>query len=106
MSQSECVELLTQQQPSIVQWCSEFLQPQPQSGRGQVEFKRSAADRDGRSFVAVSDVADIEECIWSPRYFVCFVCKLNNVSCAFFRTFRFGLKGKVDVTVEIKVYQI
>ncbi|KAL5457050.1 hypothetical protein EMCRGX_G034285 [Ephydatia muelleri] len=76
VSETTFAEKLLECVPSIVDWCDRFLHDSPLARRGEIPF-----NGDEKLCVCVSEVVDIEESIWSPRY---------------------GLKGKVDVTVTLK----
>ncbi len=66
ISDSETMSKLSEFAPSIEGWCRRFLHGSPQPGLGTVEFSRPGSH--GASCVAVTEVLDIEENIWSPRY--------------------------------------
>lgn len=76
VSETAFAEKLSECVPSIVDWCDRFLHNSPCVGKGDIPF-----NGDEKSCVCVPEVMDIEENIWSPRY---------------------GVKGKVDVTVTLK----
>ena len=80
------MEILYEYVPAIMEWCEVYMKEEPTAGSGEIEFKRyliKAADicidppptppphRPGdscsTSCIAVTDVLDIEENIWSPR---------------------------------------
>ena len=88
MSEIAAMEILYEYVPAIMEWCEMYMKEEPTSGSGEIEFKRytitgylvKAADictdtppnpRPGdscsTSCIAVTDVLDIEESIWSPR---------------------------------------
>ncbi|CAH3161793.1 unnamed protein product [Porites lobata] len=69
--------------PLLCDWAKRFVAPFPHPDFGTMDFKTSDNPHDSEQpSVCVSALKDIEENIWSPR---------------------FGLKGKVDATVEVKI---
>ncbi len=90
MSEAEAMEKLCDHIPAIKQWCDKFLHSEPLQGLGNIDFKRYVrmyvlanvtvfifitpmmiarpGDSAGDSCVCVTEVMDIEENIWSPRY--------------------------------------
>ncbi|XP_071490385.1 DNA replication ATP-dependent helicase/nuclease DNA2-like [Diadema antillarum] len=66
---------------SIKRWNDMFL---GLTQRGKVDIKWPGSVKSEKCGVNVSDVRDIEETVWSPR---------------------FGLKGKVDLTVDVKIHK-
>ncbi len=65
LSDVEAISKLSEFIPSIEGWCRRFLHDSPQAGLGSVEFSRPGSR--GESCVAVTEVLDIEENVWSPR---------------------------------------
>uniref|UniRef100_A0A3Q1FPZ8 DNA replication ATP-dependent helicase/nuclease n=1 Tax=Acanthochromis polyacanthus TaxID=80966 RepID=A0A3Q1FPZ8_9TELE len=68
VSQEEMKQELHDYLPSLQHWANEYL--------------NSSAPKDSATVVTVTELADIEENVWSPR---------------------FGLKGKIDVTARVRI---
>ncbi|XP_030830072.1 DNA replication ATP-dependent helicase/nuclease DNA2 [Strongylocentrotus purpuratus] len=66
---------------TIKRWSDTYLGSNP---RGSVDIKWPGSFKPENCGVSVSKVTDIEESIWSPRW---------------------GVKGKVDLTVEVKIHR-
>ncbi|XP_022112069.1 DNA replication ATP-dependent helicase/nuclease DNA2-like isoform X2 [Acanthaster planci] len=65
------------------QWADRYLQPNPKQS-ATVDVKMPGQNHSEKYNVCISGVKDIEETVWSPRW---------------------GTKGKVDLTVEVKIHQ-
>jgi CRISPR/Cas system-associated exonuclease Cas4 (RecB family) len=88
VSEVEALKRISEYSSSVVDWVSKYLHPHPQPGKGDIDFKRPVSNllSEGESScLCVSNVVDIEENIWAPRY---------------------GLKGKIDATVEVKIHRV
>ncbi|RDD47872.1 DNA replication ATP-dependent helicase/nuclease DNA2 [Trichoplax sp. H2] len=72
-------EIMQEQISSIEQWASRYVRDVPHHELGRTDFQ---SEQD--TSVCISQLYDIEENIWSPRY---------------------GLKGKIDATVEVKIHK-
>ncbi|XP_041474076.1 DNA replication ATP-dependent helicase/nuclease DNA2-like [Lytechinus variegatus] len=66
---------------TIKRWSDSYLGSKP---RGNVDIKWPGSFKSENCNMSVSKVTDIEETIWSPRW---------------------GVKGKVDLTVEVKIHR-
>ncbi|XP_078361987.1 DNA replication ATP-dependent helicase/nuclease DNA2-like isoform X2 [Oculina patagonica] len=77
------MEKLKENIPLLCDWAKKFVAPFPHPDFGAMDFKTPEYPQHAEQpSVCVSALKDIEENIWSPR---------------------FGLKGKVDATVEVKI---
>lgn len=82
-TESWALEKLKEHIPHLCDWAKKFVVPFPQPDLGAMDFKTPAYPHETEQpSICVSALKDIEENIWSPRY---------------------GLKGKVDATVEVKI---
>ncbi|XP_067858773.1 DNA replication ATP-dependent helicase/nuclease DNA2 [Heptranchias perlo] len=88
LSQVEVMQAAEEYLPSLVTWAQDFMANFPQTGRQQLQLKlpseRDLSRPDSLCGITVTDIEDIEENIWSPR---------------------FGLKGKIDVTACVKIHR-
>uniref|UniRef100_A0A1A7X498 DNA replication ATP-dependent helicase/nuclease n=2 Tax=Iconisemion striatum TaxID=60296 RepID=A0A1A7X498_9TELE len=79
VSQEEMKQELHEYLPSLELWANEYLcSTNPKA----ISLKTSSRCQDSASVFRVSELADIEENVWSPR---------------------FGLKGKMDVTAKVQI---
>ncbi|XP_071792468.1 DNA replication ATP-dependent helicase/nuclease DNA2-like [Asterias amurensis] len=67
---------------TMKRWAARFLQPHPKQS-ATVDIKMPGQNQTEKFSVCVSRIQDIEETVWSPRW---------------------GTKGKVDLTVEVKIH--
>ena len=80
------VEKMMEYVPLLQQWSTAFLRDQPvQDVRFELPNRPSALPPGTTNQVCISKVVDIEENIWCPQY---------------------GLKGKVDASVEVKIHTV
>lgn len=109
MSEEVAMKQLLEYAPAMEEWCRKFMHSEPQEGLGDIEFKRYSvsyvkvfpvqvllvvvciiklhkliAFRNGDSVtgscVSVTDVLDIEENVWSPRYVhSMYVCNHSDI---------------------------
>uniref|UniRef100_A0A3B4BP15 DNA replication ATP-dependent helicase/nuclease n=1 Tax=Pygocentrus nattereri TaxID=42514 RepID=A0A3B4BP15_PYGNA len=74
--------------PALSGWANDYLHTSALAGQKQLTLKLpsdgSLSRQDSACSVTVTDFVDIEENIWSPR---------------------FGLKGKIDVTAEVRIHR-
>ncbi|XP_040588189.1 DNA replication ATP-dependent helicase/nuclease DNA2 [Mesocricetus auratus] len=72
--------------PSFSKWAEDFMRKGPPSGFPQMQLSlpSDGSNRNSSCNIEVVKSLDIEESIWSPR---------------------FGLKGKIDVTVGVKIHR-
>ncbi|XP_058484669.1 DNA replication ATP-dependent helicase/nuclease DNA2 [Solea solea] len=85
VSQDEMKQELYDYLPSLEHWSKEYLNgPTPKSISLKIPSSGRVPSRDQNSatVVTVTELADIEENVWSPR---------------------FGLKGKIDVTARVRI---
>ncbi|RVE74639.1 hypothetical protein OJAV_G00024120 [Oryzias javanicus] len=85
VSQEEMKQELLDYLPSLENWASEYLsssKPKPISLKILNSRQAPGVCQDSNAVVTVTELADIEENIWSPR---------------------FGLKGKIDVTARVQI---
>ncbi|KAF0043314.1 hypothetical protein F2P81_004651 [Scophthalmus maximus] len=85
VSQEEMKQEVHEYLPSLVHWAKEYLgSPTPKAISLKIPSSSRAPsrDRDSATVVTVTELADIEENVWSPR---------------------FGLKGKIDVTARVRI---
>ncbi|XP_028258296.1 DNA replication ATP-dependent helicase/nuclease DNA2 isoform X2 [Parambassis ranga] len=81
VSQEEMKQELLDYLPSLDNWAKEYLtSPTPKA----ISLKKPGNSRgqDSTTFATVANLGDIEENVWSPR---------------------FGLKGKIDVTAQVRI---
>uniref|UniRef100_A0A4W3HX96 DNA replication ATP-dependent helicase/nuclease DNA2 n=1 Tax=Callorhinchus milii TaxID=7868 RepID=A0A4W3HX96_CALMI len=69
LSQAEVLQEISEYVPSIIKWAEDFMHNSPWPSKHSI---------------TVTDIEDIEENIWSPR---------------------FGIKGKIDVTASVKIHR-
>ncbi|KAJ8264584.1 hypothetical protein GJAV_G00150980 [Gymnothorax javanicus] len=73
--------------PSLSEWAKSYLDDSPQARTKQLAIKLPSEKRvsnpDGACSVTITEVMDIEESIWSPR---------------------FGMKGKIDLTTRVRIH--
>ncbi|XP_076582041.1 DNA replication ATP-dependent helicase/nuclease DNA2 [Chaetodon auriga] len=85
VSQEEMKQELHDYLPSLEHWAKEYLSsPTPRAISLKIPNNSRASSRcqDSPAVVTVTELADIEENVWSPR---------------------FGLKGKIDVTARVQI---
>ncbi|XP_044065123.1 DNA replication ATP-dependent helicase/nuclease DNA2 [Siniperca chuatsi] len=85
VSQEEMKQELHDYLPSLEHWAKEYLSsPKPKAISLKIPSNSRAPSRcqDSATVVTVTQLADIEENVWSPR---------------------FGLKGKIDVTARVRI---
>ncbi|XP_041642860.1 DNA replication ATP-dependent helicase/nuclease DNA2 [Cheilinus undulatus] len=86
VSQEEMKQELHDYLPSLEHWAKEYLSsPTPKTVSLKIPSSYSRASNvgtDSASVATVTELADIEENVWSPR---------------------FGLKGKIDVTARVRI---
>ncbi|KAM7014960.1 DNA replication ATP-dependent helicase/nuclease DNA2 [Tautogolabrus adspersus] len=85
VSQEEMKQELHDYLPSLEHWAKDYLNsPTPKAISLKISSSSRAPSRgqDSATVVTVSELADIEENVWSPR---------------------FGLKGKIDVTARVQI---
>uniref|UniRef100_V9K7U5 DNA replication ATP-dependent helicase/nuclease n=1 Tax=Callorhinchus milii TaxID=7868 RepID=V9K7U5_CALMI len=88
LSQAEVLQEISEYVPSIIKWAEDFMHNSPWASKQQLQLKlpseRNLSRQDAMSSITVTDIEDIEENIWSPR---------------------FGIKGKIDVTASVKIHR-
>ncbi|XP_065152926.1 DNA replication ATP-dependent helicase/nuclease DNA2 [Paramisgurnus dabryanus] len=88
LTQADMRQEVEEYLPSLSEWAKQYLHTTPQAGRIQLTLKLPSdgalGKQDATCSVTVTDFADIEENIWSPR---------------------FGLKGKIDVTAGVRIHR-
>uniref|UniRef100_A0A8C7Y3M3 DNA replication ATP-dependent helicase/nuclease n=1 Tax=Oryzias sinensis TaxID=183150 RepID=A0A8C7Y3M3_9TELE len=85
VSQEEMKQELLDYLPSLENWASEYLSSSKPKSIGLKILNPSRAPggcQESNAVVTVTDLTDIEENVWSPR---------------------FGLKGKIDVTAQVQI---
>ncbi|XP_040891636.1 DNA replication ATP-dependent helicase/nuclease DNA2 [Toxotes jaculatrix] len=85
VSQEEMKQELHDYLPSLEHWANEYLsssRPKAISLRVPTSSRAPSRGQDSETVVSVTELADIEENVWSPR---------------------FGLKGKIDVTARVRI---
>uniref|UniRef100_UPI00358FB190 DNA replication ATP-dependent helicase/nuclease DNA2 n=1 Tax=Myxine glutinosa TaxID=7769 RepID=UPI00358FB190 len=83
LSQEDITEDVLGYLPTVHRWAEEYLHPTPMPTQGYMQLQMPGKkDSPEKCNLAVCDITDIEESIWSPR---------------------FGLKGKLDVTAKVAV---
>ncbi|XP_069030561.1 DNA replication ATP-dependent helicase/nuclease DNA2 [Embiotoca jacksoni] len=85
VSQEEMKQELHDYLPSLEHWANEYLSsPTPKAISLKIPGNSKAPSRcqDAATVVTVTELADMEENVWSPR---------------------FGLKGKIDVTAQVRI---
>ncbi|XP_048864961.1 DNA replication ATP-dependent helicase/nuclease DNA2 isoform X2 [Brienomyrus brachyistius] len=83
LSQADMRREVEEYLPSLGKWASDYLASSAQAGKKQLMVKLPGECHQGTAcHVTVTDIVDIEENIWSPR---------------------FGLKGKIDVTARVQI---
>ncbi|XP_029354201.1 DNA replication ATP-dependent helicase/nuclease DNA2 [Echeneis naucrates] len=85
VSQEEMKQELHDYLPSLEHWAKEYLStptPKPISVKIPGNSRSLSRDQDSSAVITVTELADIEENVWSPR---------------------FGLKGKIDVTAQVQI---
>ncbi|XP_034727332.1 DNA replication ATP-dependent helicase/nuclease DNA2 isoform X2 [Etheostoma cragini] len=83
VSQEEMKQELHDYLPSLEHWAKEYLSsPKPKAISLKLNGTASSRCQDSTTVVTVAELADIEENVWSPR---------------------FGLKGKIDVTAQVRI---
>ncbi|XP_023137538.2 DNA replication ATP-dependent helicase/nuclease DNA2 isoform X2 [Amphiprion ocellaris] len=85
VSQEEMKQELHNYLPSLQHWANEYLNsstPKAISLKIHSNSRAPSSCQDSATVVTVTDLADIEENVWSPR---------------------FGLKGKIDVTARVRI---
>ncbi|XP_057197424.1 DNA replication ATP-dependent helicase/nuclease DNA2 [Triplophysa rosa] len=88
LNQAEMRQEVEEYLPSLSEWAKRYVHTSPQTGNKQLTLKLPSdgalSKQDATCSVTVTDFADIEENIWSPR---------------------FGLKGKIDVTAGVRIHR-
>ncbi|XP_056616934.1 DNA replication ATP-dependent helicase/nuclease DNA2 [Triplophysa dalaica] len=88
LNQAEMRQEVEEYLPSLSEWAKQYVHTSPQAGNKQLTLKLPSdgalSKQDSTCTVTVTDFADIEENIWSPR---------------------FGLKGKIDVTAGVRIHR-
>lgn len=88
LNQADMRQEVEEYLPSLSEWAKQYLHTSPQAGKKQLTLKLPSdgalSKQDATCSVTVTDFADIEENIWSPR---------------------FGLKGKIDVTAGVRIHR-
>ncbi|XP_023251041.1 DNA replication ATP-dependent helicase/nuclease DNA2 [Seriola lalandi dorsalis] len=85
VSQEEMKQELHDYLPSLEHWAKEYLSSPTQKAitlKIPSNSRAPSRDQDSAAVVTVTELADIEENVWSPR---------------------FGLKGKIDVTARVRI---
>ncbi|XP_035007188.2 DNA replication ATP-dependent helicase/nuclease DNA2 [Hippoglossus stenolepis] len=85
VSQEEMKQELQNYLPSLEHWAKEYLNsatPKSISLKIPSSSRAPSRDKDSAAVVTVTELVDIEENVWSPR---------------------FGLKGKIDVTARVRI---
>eukprot|EP00117_Sycon_ciliatum_P000022 scpid12991/ scgid5261/ DNA2-like helicase; DNA replication ATP-dependent helicase-like homolog len=84
-TQEGIMEKILQQLATLQEWSAKFLHKEPKIAQGALDMASTfQSPSDEKHSLAISKLQDIEENIWSPRY---------------------GLKGKVDATIEVKIHK-
>ncbi|XP_019954414.2 DNA replication ATP-dependent helicase/nuclease DNA2 [Paralichthys olivaceus] len=85
VSQEEMKQELQDYLPSLEHWAKEYLNsatPKSTSLKIPSSSRAPSRDKDSAAVVTITELEDIEENVWSPR---------------------FGLKGKIDVTARVRI---
>ncbi|XP_060051356.1 DNA replication ATP-dependent helicase/nuclease DNA2 isoform X1 [Erinaceus europaeus] len=86
MNQDEVRQEVDEYLPSLAKWAADFMHkcPSDESPPLQLSLPSDGSNNNSACNIEVINSLDIEESIWSPR---------------------FGLKGKIDVTVGVKIHR-
>ncbi|XP_043375262.1 DNA replication ATP-dependent helicase/nuclease DNA2 isoform X3 [Dermochelys coriacea] len=86
LKQEEIMQEIEEYLPSISKWAEDFMHKPSQANHNKMQIKLPSDGKieDLSCNIEVTEFLDIEENIWSPR---------------------FGLKGKIDVTVGVKIHR-
>ncbi|KAM9133412.1 DNA replication ATP-dependent helicase/nuclease DNA2 isoform 2-T2 [Pangshura tecta] len=86
LKQEEIMQEIEEYLPSISTWAEDFMHKPSQANHNKMQIKLPSEGKieDLSCNIEVTEFLDIEETIWSPR---------------------FGLKGKIDVTVGVKIHR-
>ncbi|XP_065409525.1 DNA replication ATP-dependent helicase/nuclease DNA2 isoform X3 [Chrysemys picta bellii] len=86
LKQEEIMQEIEEYLPSISKWAEDFMHKPSQANHNKMQLKLPSEGKieDLSCNIEVTEFLDIEENIWSPR---------------------FGLKGKIDVTVGVKIHR-
>nr|XP_006125342.1 DNA replication ATP-dependent helicase/nuclease DNA2 [Pelodiscus sinensis] len=85
LQQEEIIQEVQEYFPSISKWAEDFMNKHSKADQNKMQLKLpSDGNIDLSCNIEVTEFLDIEETIWSPR---------------------FGLKGKIDVTVGVKIHR-
>ncbi|CAM5128840.1 unnamed protein product [Eretmochelys imbricata] len=86
LKQEEIMQEIEEYLPSISKWAEDFMHKPSQANHNKMQIKLPSDGKieDLSCNIEVAEFLDIEENIWSPR---------------------FGLKGKIDVTVGVKIHR-
>ncbi|XP_077997914.1 DNA replication ATP-dependent helicase/nuclease DNA2-like [Glandiceps talaboti] len=83
LQESDMLETVEPYMSSIEEWANIYFHSTP-SVKSKVNIKLPDKDKSDSYRVSVSDIRDIEDNIWCPRW---------------------GIKGKIDVTAEVKIHK-
>ncbi|XP_015269363.1 PREDICTED: DNA replication ATP-dependent helicase/nuclease DNA2 [Gekko japonicus] len=85
LKQSDIIQEIEEYFPSFIKWAEEFMYKQHQPNQRSMQLKRPRDnEEDSVCSVRVTEILDVEENIWCPR---------------------FGLKGKIDVTAGVTIHR-
>ncbi|KAJ7324266.1 hypothetical protein JRQ81_017286 [Phrynocephalus forsythii] len=84
LKQNDIMQEIQEYFPSFVKWAKDFLYIPNQATRPNMQLKLPGDKDDSLCTVKVTEILDVEENIWYPR---------------------FGLKGKIDVTVGVTIHR-
>lgn len=84
LSQDEIKQEVEEYLPSFSKWAGDFMHQNTDFPQMQLSLPSDGSNNNSTCHIEVINSLDIEESIWSPR---------------------FGLKGKIDVTVGVKIHR-
>ncbi|XP_062989360.1 DNA replication ATP-dependent helicase/nuclease DNA2 [Elgaria multicarinata webbii] len=83
LKQNDIMQEIEEYLPSFIKWAENFMSKHNQSSQPNMQLKLPRDKDDSSCTVRVTEILDVEENIWCPR---------------------FGLKGKIDATVGVRIH--
>ena len=71
ISEDEVLARVSEYKPFLAEWGTKYFNAQPHPIHGVIDFKDGGVSKsagDSHVAVCVSQVMDIEECVWSPKF--------------------------------------
>ncbi|XP_066477496.1 DNA replication ATP-dependent helicase/nuclease DNA2 [Tiliqua scincoides] len=83
LKQNDIMQEIEEYLPSFTKWASDFMYKHSQVNHQNIQLKLPRDSNEASYSVKVTEILDVEENIWCPR---------------------FGLKGKIDVTADVTIH--